>query len=121
MHLKNVATLKTAEEGADHFSSVRFAPVYDAVTTRVFPGLENDHMALKLNGRDDRLKPDDFLAIARTIELPITSAAEAMARLARNITDAVGTLALPRQYEVEDGRLLDRVRAIVLRRAEPFI
>lgn len=121
MHLKNLAMLKTAEEGADHFSSVRFAPVYDAVTTRVFPRLENDHMALKLNGRDDRLKPDDFLALARTIELPISSAADVIARLARNITNAVGTLALPKQYEVEGGRLLDRLRAIVLTRAEPFV
>ena len=31
------------------------APVYDAVTTRVFPHLEHDRMALKLNGRDDKL------------------------------------------------------------------
>jgi serine/threonine-protein kinase HipA len=36
-------------------SSIRMAPLYDAVTTRVFPRLKHDHMALKLNGEDDRL------------------------------------------------------------------
>jgi len=66
MHLKNLAILKPAKEGEDYFAQVRLAPVYDAVTTRVFPRLENDHMALKLNGRDEKLgsglfksKPED--------------------------------------------------------------
>lgn len=40
--------------------TVRLAPLYDSVTTRVFPGLAGDRMALKLNGRDDRLTPVDF-------------------------------------------------------------
>ncbi len=121
MHLKNLALLKTAEEGADHFSSVRFAPVYDAVTTRVFPGLENDHLALKLNGRDERLGPNDFLALARTIEAPLQWASEVMATAARNITDATGALALPKEYEVAGGRIQARVLEIVRRRADPFI
>jgi serine/threonine-protein kinase HipA len=55
MHLKNLAMLKMAEAGAKAFTSVRFAPLYDAVTTRVFPGLGTDCIALKLNGKDDRL------------------------------------------------------------------
>jgi HipA-like protein len=55
MHLKNFAILKIADAGAKAFTAVRFAPLYDAVTTRVFPGLGGDRMALKLNGRDDRL------------------------------------------------------------------
>lgn len=121
MHLKNLALLKTAEEGADHFSSVRFAPVYDAVTTRVFPGLENDHLALKLNGRDERIGPDDFLALARTIEAPLQWASEAMATSARKIIDAAGALALPEEYEVASGHIQDRVLEIVRRRAEPFV
>ena len=50
MHLKNLALLKIAEPGDEAFSSVRMAPLYDAVTTRVFPRLKHDHMALKLNG-----------------------------------------------------------------------
>jgi serine/threonine-protein kinase HipA len=50
MHLKNMALLKIAEPGDERFHSVRMAPLYDAVTTRVFPRLKQDRMALKLNG-----------------------------------------------------------------------
>ena len=42
MHLKNMALLKIAEPGDERFGSVRMAPLYDAVTTRVFPRLERD-------------------------------------------------------------------------------
>lgn len=52
MHLKNLALLKSAEPGSRRFVTVRFAPLYDAVTTRVFPGRAGDGIALKLNGRD---------------------------------------------------------------------
>jgi serine/threonine-protein kinase HipA len=51
MHLKNMALLKIAEPGDEQFHSVRMAPLYDAVTTRVFPRLKQDRMALKLNGK----------------------------------------------------------------------
>ena len=64
MHLKNMAVLKIAEPGNPAFHSVRLAPVYDTLTTRVFPGLEHDRMALKLNGKDERLKRADFLAVS---------------------------------------------------------
>ena len=74
MHLKNLAVLKTADVGAKTFRTVRFAPLYDAVTTRVFPGLAGDRMALKLNGKDDRLTRQDFLNLARTIGLTVEDA-----------------------------------------------
>ncbi|CAH2398075.1 HipA domain-containing protein [Mesorhizobium escarrei] len=80
MHLKNLALLKIAESGSKRFDTVRFAPLYDAVTTRVFPGLGGDRMALKLNGKDDRLTRQDFLTLARTIELPVARAEEATVR-----------------------------------------
>lgn len=64
MHLKNMAILKSAQPGESSFSSVRLAPVYDTLTTRVFPRLEHDHMALKLNGKDERLRRADFVALA---------------------------------------------------------
>ncbi len=67
MHLKNLALLKIAESGSERFGSVRMAPLYDAVNTRVFPRLERDRMALKLNGKDDRLRRSDFKALARTM------------------------------------------------------
>ncbi len=64
MHLKNMAILKWAQPGESAFTSVRLAPVYDTLTTRVFPRLEHDPMALKLNGKDERLRRADFVAVA---------------------------------------------------------
>jgi serine/threonine-protein kinase HipA len=95
MHLKNLAMLKTAEAGAKTFTTVRFAPLYDAVTTRVFPGLGVDRMALKLNGKDDRLTRQDFLALARTIGLTVGDAEAAMNEIAGRLTKRVQTLRLP--------------------------
>jgi serine/threonine-protein kinase HipA len=45
MHLKNMALLKIAQPGNPDFHSVGMAPLYDAVTTRVFPNLKHDRMA----------------------------------------------------------------------------
>ena len=51
MHLKNMAVLKIGEPGNPAFRSVRLASGYDTLTTRVFPRLEHDRMALKLGGK----------------------------------------------------------------------
>ncbi len=95
MHLKNLAVPKTAEAGAKTFTTVRFAPLYDAVTTRVFPGLGGDRMALKLNGKDDRLTPQDFFALARTIGLTVAHAEAAIGELAGRLAERTKTLRLP--------------------------
>ena len=95
MHLKNLAMLKTADAGAKTFRSVRFAPLYDAVTTRVFPGLAGDRMALKLNGKDERLGQPDFLALARTIGLAAGEAEAALAELTKRLLERAATLTLP--------------------------
>jgi serine/threonine-protein kinase HipA len=95
MHLKNLALLKIAEPDAKVFTSVRFAPLYDAVTTRVFPGLNSDRMALKLNGKDDRLSRGDFLAAARTIGLTEGEANAALTELVERVEAATPHLRLP--------------------------
>lgn len=95
MHLKNLAMLKTAEAGAKVFKTVRFAPLYDAVTTRIFPGLSVDRMALKLNGKDDRLRTQDFLGLARTIGLAVGDAERSIAEIARRLATCLPTLSLP--------------------------
>ena len=59
-HLKNMAVLRVAPDGGQNFSSVRFAPTYDTVTTRVFPGLENDQLALLLAGKRKRVVRQGF-------------------------------------------------------------
>ncbi|MBA3254222.1 MAG: HipA domain-containing protein [Burkholderiaceae bacterium] len=122
MHLKNLALLKIASRGSRRFETVRFAPVFDVVTTRVFPGLAGDRMALKLNGKDDRLTPKDFLTLARTIELPVARAEAAIAQVASRVRDAVPTLALPdfARRSKANRSAADRVKAIVLERSEAF-
>ncbi len=95
MHLKNLAILKTAEAGAKAFTAVRFAPLYDAVTTQVFPDLGSDRMALKLNGKDDRLRRADFLGLARTMGLAAKDAEVAMDTMITRLTECLVTLQLP--------------------------
>jgi serine/threonine-protein kinase HipA len=122
MHLKNFAILKTADAGAKAFTAVRFAPLYDAVTTRVFPGLGGDRMALKLNGKDDRLNAQDFLALARTIGLTAGGAEAAIADLAARLAERAVTLRLPDfagQSEAAKAAQ-DKVVAIVRERSAAF-
>lgn len=121
MHLKNLSLLKIVEPDAERFSSVRIAPVYDAVTTNVFPRLKHDRMALTLNGKDDRLTTDDFTALARTIELPVNRAAVLMSACARRLVDTAPTLALPAPFAAQGERVLDHIRRTIAARAEPFL
>lgn len=110
MHLKNLALLKKAQAGDKAFRSVRMAPVYDSVTTRVFPGFAEDRMALKLNGRDDRLGREDFLALARTIGLSVATAREELDSMSATLAAAAGRLALPElpTLAAKSGELLSK-------------
>ena len=96
MHLKNMAVLKIAEPGRPSFRSVRFAPVYDTLTTRVFPRLEHDHMALKLNGKDDRLKRADFLAVSSIAGLRASDTHAAIDDVLERMRAAVAAITLPK-------------------------
>ena len=96
MHLKNMAVLKTAEPGDTAFRSVRLAPVYDTLTTRVFPRLEHDRMALKLNGKDERLKRADFLTVSSIAGLRASDTNSAVDDVLERLRVAVAAVALPR-------------------------
>ena len=120
MHMKNFALLKTADAGGGAFTTVRFAPLYDAVTTRVSPAL-GDRMALKLNGKDDRLNAQDFLALARTIGLTAGGAEAAIADLAARLADAAPNLALPEGLGEGVAKSAEgAIRSIVTGRIEAF-
>ncbi len=122
MHLKNVALLKTAQTGARAFASVRFAPLYDPVTTRVFPEQRTDRMALKLNGKDDRLTRQDFLTLARTIDLPAERANHILSDMANRVRTAAAETVWPASGP--DDRAMasvENLRAIVMDRALPFL
>ena len=95
MHLKNMAVLKIAEPGDRAFRSVRLAPVYDTLTTRVFPRLEHDRMALKLNGKDERLKRADFLAVSAIAGLRTSDTNAAIDDVLERMRAAVAAITLP--------------------------
>ncbi len=95
MHLKNLALLKIGETGDTTFHSVRLAPLYDAVTTRVFPSLERDRMAMKLNGKDERLRRADFRKLAATIGLKASDTDMAIDELLDSLKNAVQATRLP--------------------------
>jgi serine/threonine-protein kinase HipA len=99
MHLKNMALLKIAEHGEMQFRSVRMAPLYDAVTTRVFPNLKHDRMALKLNGKDDNLRRADFRALATTAGLRTGDADAAMDDMLKRMGGAIDGISLPNAIE----------------------
>ena len=110
MHLKNIALLKIAEPGDTQFRSVRIAPLYDAVTTRVFPGLTKDRMALPLNGKADNLRRKDFRAFAATAGLKTSQADATMESLLGAMNEAVARIALPKSLTTHRG-----TRALVQR------
>ena len=95
MHLKNLALLKIAGPAADRFSTIRLAPLYDAVTTRVFPSLEHDRMALKLNGKDDRLRRSDFMQMAAIAGLSAADADNEIDLFLQRFTEAIDRVSLP--------------------------
>jgi len=122
MHLKNLALLKVAAPGARGFDQVRFAPLYDSVTTRVFPGLGGDRMALMLNGKDDRLTPQDFRQTARTLEIPASRADVILGEMAKALRKAAPDLTLPDlKFPDESRRMADQVKAMDIARTEPFL
>jgi len=102
MHLKNLALLKIAEPGDPQFRSVRMAPLYDAVTTRVFPKLKHDRLALKLNGKDDNLRRADFQALATTAGLRAGHAEAALDELLRRLREAIDRIAVPKTIELTE-------------------
>ena len=122
MHLKNIALLRISEPSSAKFSSVRMAPLYDAVTTRVFPRLENDRMALKLNGKDGRLRRADFKAFASTAGLKVAVVESAIDTLISDVTCALNKLFLPSPLieDAESSQIAERMREIVRERLENF-
>ena len=84
-HLKNMAVLRIAPDHGQEFTSIRFAPTYDAVTTRVFPGLGNDHMALSLAGKRNRLSSKDCVRAGATMGIGARAARDMVEFLCRRL------------------------------------
>ena len=117
MHLKNMALLKTASMGETVFVSVRLAPVYDALTTRVFPGLEHDRMALKIGGKDERLRRADFMALAAVAGLRAADASSVIDDVLQRLPGALDSIALPASLKFEESAKATFARTLGLCRA----
>jgi serine/threonine-protein kinase HipA len=122
MHLKNLALLKVAEPGSNQFNSVRMAPLYDAVTTRVFPRLERDRMALKLNGKDDRLRRADFRALAGTAGIKAADADVAIDEMLSGLRSALDRIAVPAVVPANSpgGDAAQKMRTLIAGRLSDF-
>ena len=122
MHLKNMALLKIAELADRQFRSVRMAPLYDAVTTRVLPNLKHDRMALKLNGKDNNLRRADFRALAATAGLRAADADAAIDDILQRLGGGVDRIALPKTIEhtAEAGKIVKEMLDICRKRIESF-
>lgn len=110
MHLKKIAMLKIAAPRSRAFESVRMAPLDDTLTTRVFPGLHNNHMALKLAGKDDRPRWTDFETCARAIDLPLRKARDIADHLLTALGHSPDTITLPRSVRDTAEAVLHIVR-----------
>jgi serine/threonine-protein kinase HipA len=122
MHLKNMAMLKISEPEETRFSSVRMAPLYDAVTTRVFPRLERDRMALKLNGKDDHLRRADFRILATTAGMRSSDADRIIDSTIGSLKDAIDHFAAPESIILskEAGAMATRMLGICRERSNGF-
>jgi serine/threonine-protein kinase HipA len=122
MHLKNLALLKIAAQGDNNFQSVRMAPLYDAVTTRVFPNLKHDRMALKLNGKDENLRRADFRTLATTIGLTAAEADGLMDTLLSSIRAAITRVPAPRPIMAKENakQKFDEILSICSSRVQNF-
>ncbi len=122
MHLKNMALLKTAMPGDKQFSSIRMAPLYDAVTTRVFPNLKHDRTALKLNGKDDNLRRADFRALAATAGLRAADADSAIDDMLRQMKGTIDRITVPKAIKrsADAGKMVENMLDICRSRMEAF-
>lgn len=123
MHLKNMALLRIAEPASERFRSVRMAPVYDAVTTRVFPQLKNDHLALLTNGKNENLTRKDFRTFASTAGIAAAAAENAIDEIVERLMKAVDQVELPAGLasQASNQRVAEQVIKICRTRLDPFL
>ena len=120
MALHLVALLKIAEPRETKFRTVRMASLYDAVTTRVFPKVQHDRLALKLNGKDGNLRRADFQSMATTAGLRAGDAEAALDHLLHSLCGAIDVVAVPKHFELtgETQKMVDEVLDLCRRRVE---
>lgn len=64
MHLKNFSLLTTLQ------NEIILSPAYDLLCTKIAIPEDKEEIALTLNGRKRKLKPQDFNALAKNLKIP---------------------------------------------------
>lgn len=94
MHLKNISVLKTYDRDTGE-TTVRFAPVYDAMTTVIYPDLSDRESALSFDPHPERGGMDsgpiktkqDLLKIAALNGIPPEEADEIIGQISQSLVD----------------------------------
>jgi serine/threonine-protein kinase HipA len=122
MHLKNMALLKIGAAGSKSFNMIRIAPLYDSVTTRVFPKLEKDRIALKLNGKDERLKQSDFRTLSNTLGIKAGDTEVTINEMLETLKQELQAFVLPKldNHSVEGKVVVTRMIEICRARIAAF-
>jgi serine/threonine-protein kinase HipA len=122
MHLKNLALLKIADPGKKNFRSIRMAPLYDAVTTRIFARLKHDRMALKISGKDDNLRRSDFRTFAATAGVKTSDADAAIDEMLSGAARAIDAFRFPGRIGIADEskHMIDEMLDTCRERIETF-
>ena len=122
LHLKNLALLKTTLPGSESFETVKLAPLYDAVTTKVFPQLENDRMALALSGKDDRLKRADFQRLGATSGLSASKTNSAIDQVLQRLSTGLDEASLSFVPEIgeNEAATVEQMLSLCRQRLEDF-
>jgi hypothetical protein len=94
----------------------------EPISTRVFPRLERDRLALKLNGKDDKLRRADFRALAGTAGLRAGEADAAIDDLIARMNKALDRVTLPKldHYGAGGEGMATRMLALVRSRLASF-
>lgn len=117
MHLKNIALLREALPNETKYRSIGMSPVYDALTTTVFPGLENDQMALTIAGKRDNLKMRTWEDFGSRCGLEKSKAATMLMSMASQCAQVAASVAKNPPALVRD----DPLSEMALRKVASFI
>ena len=93
-HAKNISVLLSREMRAGQAAlpwQIRLSPAYDTVCTRAIQGFGNDHMALRIDGKDDGLSPKTWERFGAFLGVP--HGAERAADLCARVCGAMSFVA----------------------------
>jgi serine/threonine-protein kinase HipA len=89
LHAKNISVIRWLTPGKlglyPELASTTYSPIYDLVNTRIY--IAGDKFAISVNGRNDKLRKKDFVAIAERWGGTKVLVSQIMQELASNIRE----------------------------------